>query len=185
MGLLVPHYARYDSGRVIYVSTFSKMLMPGLRVGFVAVEGPLYERLVRLKRVNDVATANLIQRAVEAYVTVGRYQFHLRRSCQLYRKRRDAMMLAIGRYLPADVRVAPPLGGLFVWLRLPEPLSADKLLPLACAAGVAFSPGSTFFPDAAQGTPFIRLNFAMQPPDEIEQGIKRLGKVIRKEVRER
>src|SRR5512147_1726495 len=90
-------------GRVIYVSTFSKMLMPGLRVGFLVAEGPVYECLVNFKRVNELATSNLIQHALEAYVTVGRYQAHLHRSCQIFRKRRDVMVSAIQRYLPAGV----------------------------------------------------------------------------------
>jgi GntR family transcriptional regulator/MocR family aminotransferase len=167
-------------GKVIYASTFSKMLMPGLRVGFLAAEGPVYDSLVSRKRVNDLATSNLIQRALEAYVTVGRYQAHLRRSCQVYRKRRDAMLLAINRHLPAGVRVDPPQGGLFVWLRLPDNLSSEKLLPLACEEGVSFAPGSSFFPDGSDGECCMRLNFAAQPPEDIEEGIKRLGKAIKR-----
>jgi GntR family transcriptional regulator/MocR family aminotransferase len=166
-------------GRVVYVSTFSKMLMPGLRVGFLVAEGPVYDGLVSYKRVNDLATSNLIQRALEAYVTVGRYQAHLRRSCRVYRKRRDAMLQAIDRHLPADVHVTPPQGGLFIWLQLPDDLSSEELLPLACAKGVAFAAGSTFFPNRSDGEHAMRLNFAMHPPETIEAGIKRLGKAIR------
>jgi GntR family transcriptional regulator/MocR family aminotransferase len=165
---------------VIYISTFSKMLMPGLRVGFVAADGPFYDSLVSFKRVNDLATSNLIQHALEAYVTVGRYQAHLRRSCQLYRKRRDAMLLAINRYLPADVQVNSPQGGLFIWLCLPEALSAEKLLPLACEQGVNFMPGNAFFPDGTGGEHCLRLNFVIQTPDEIEEGISRLGKAMKR-----
>jgi GntR family transcriptional regulator / MocR family aminotransferase len=167
-------------GRVIYVSTFSKMLMPGLRVGFVAADGPFYDALVSFKRVNDLATSNLIQHALEAYVTVGRYQAHLRRSCQLYRKRRDAMLQAINRYLPAGVQMNVPQGGLFIWLCLPDGLSAEKLLPLACEQGVNFVPGNLFFPDGADGEHCLRLNFVIQPPDEIDEGIKRLGQAIKR-----
>src|SRR4030095_2178204 len=90
-------------GRVIYINTFSKILMPGLRVGFLVAEGPVYDCLVNFKRVNDLATSTLVQRALEAYVTVGRYQAHLRRSCQIFHKRRDVMLLAIQRYMPAEI----------------------------------------------------------------------------------
>ncbi|MCP4536300.1 MAG: PLP-dependent aminotransferase family protein [Chloroflexi bacterium] len=166
-------------GRVIYVSTFSKMLMPGLRVGFLVAEGPVYDSLVSYKRVDDLATSNLNQRALEAFVTVGRYQAHLRRSCRVYGQRRDAMLSAINRYLPAGVRVNPPQGGLFVWLRLPDGVSSEKLLPLACEQGVAFAPGGRFFPDGSDGERYLRLNFAVQSPEDIEEGIKRLGKVTR------
>jgi GntR family transcriptional regulator/MocR family aminotransferase len=167
-------------GRVIYASTFSKMLMPGLRVGFLLIEGPVYESLVDFKHVNDLATSTLIQRALEAYVTVGRYQAHLRRSCQLFRKRRDAMVAAIRHYLPADVHFDIPHGGLFLWVCLPDNVSADDLLPLACKEGVDFVPGSRFFQDGVQGKNWMRLNFVVQAPDEIEEGIKRLGTAIEK-----
>jgi len=166
-------------GRVIHVSTFSKMLMPGLRVGFLFIEGPIYESLVNFKRVNDLATSTLIQRALEAYVTVGRYQAHLRRSCQVFRKRRDAMVIAIKRHLPDNVEFDVPQGGLFIWARLPDNMSSEKLLPLAYEAGVDFVPGSRFFPSREQRSAWMRLNFVVQPPDKIEEGIKRLGQVIK------
>jgi GntR family transcriptional regulator/MocR family aminotransferase len=165
-------------GRVIYVSTFSKILMPGLRVGFLVAEGPVYDSLVNFKRVNDLATSTLVQRALEAYVTVGRYQSHLRRSCQIFHKRRNVMLSAIQRYLPADVRLDPPQGGMFIWLQLPEKLSSEKLLALAWEEGVTFASGNEFFPDALDGRNWLRLNFVAQPPDQIEEGIKRLGKAI-------
>jgi GntR family transcriptional regulator/MocR family aminotransferase len=166
-------------GRVIYISTFSKMLMPGLRVGFIVADGPVYECLVKFKRVNDLATSTLVQRALEAYVTVGRYQAHLRRSCQMFRKRRDAMLSAIDRHLPAGVHVDPPQGGMFIWLQLPDHLSADELLAPARKEGVDFAPGSGFYPDGADGGDRLRLNFTVQPPERIEEGIKRLGKALR------
>ncbi len=166
-------------GRVIYASTFSKMIMPGLRVGFLVVDGPVYAALVDYKRVNDLSTANLHQRALEAYVTVGRYQAHLRRTTQLYRRRRDTMIEAINRYLPASVEAKTPQGGLFLWLSLPDAWSAETLLPLAQAEGVSFAPGYRFFPEPARGKRFLRLNFASQTPDQIVEGIKRLGKALR------
>jgi len=167
-------------GRVIYVSTFSKILMPGLRVGFLVAEGPIYQRLVDFKRVNDLATSTLIQRALEVYVTVGRYQSYLRRSCQIFRKRRDALLSAIQRYLPSDIALDPPHGGLFIWLQLPEQLSSEKLLPLAWEEGVDFSPGVGFFSDGLEGRNWLRLNFAAQAPDQIEEGIRRLGRAMKR-----
>ncbi len=166
-------------GRVIYVSTFSKMLMPGLRVGFLVADGPVHDGLVRFKHASDLATSSLVQRALEAYVTVGRYQAHLRRSSQEFRRRRDAMSAAVRKYLPAGIQVDVPQGGLFFWIRLPDGMSADELLPLACEKGVSFAPGSSFFPDPAGGADWMRLNFAAQPPDEIGEGLQRLAKAIK------
>ena len=164
-------------GRVIYTSTFSKMLMPGLRVGFLVASGPVYGRLLDCKRVTDLASSNLIQQALEAYITVGRYQAHLRRACQTYSRRRDVMLDALSRYLPAGTRCSPPQGGLFVWLQLPAGLSANELYPVAAEEGVTFAPGSLFFP-AERAQPYLRLNLAMHPPDVIEEGIRRLGRAV-------
>ena len=167
-------------GRVIYVGTFSKLLMPGLRVGFLVAEGPIFDLLAQLKRVNDLMTSTLTQRALEVYVTVGRYQAHVRRSCQVYRRRRDAIIKAIGRELPAGAQVVSPQGGLFVWLRLPEGVSALRLLPLAAEEGVAYAPGPRFFPQPAEGERYLRLNFATQTPEDIDEGIRRLARALQR-----
>jgi GntR family transcriptional regulator/MocR family aminotransferase len=150
-------------------------LMPGLRVGFIVANGPIFDSLLNFKRLSDLATSTLIQRALDAYVTVGRYQTYLHRSCQLFRKRRDAMLEAIDRYLPTDVSFDVPKGGLFLWLRLPQNISADELLPLACEEGVSFAPGSIFFTDDVNGKEWMRLNFSAQPVEDVEEGVKRLG----------
>jgi GntR family transcriptional regulator/MocR family aminotransferase len=162
-------------GRVIYTGTFSKMLMPGLRVGYLLAEGPIFERLVWQKKVQDLSTSSLMQRTLDMYVTVGRYQAHLQRSTRLYHQRRDAMLVAIRHFLPASVTVFPPRGGLFLWLKLPEGISALSLMPLALEEGVEFAPGTRFFANPAEGEGYLRLNFAVHTPEEIVVGIKRLG----------
>jgi GntR family transcriptional regulator/MocR family aminotransferase len=167
-------------GLVIYTGSFSKMLMPGLRVGYLLADGPVFARLVRQKRVSDLTTSTLMQRALDVFVTVGRYQAHLRRSCRLYSQRRDAMLAALRRHLPADAEAEPPLGGLFLWLRLPERLSSLELLPLAAQEGVTFASGDRFFPDPAEGRRFLRLNFAVRTPAEIDEGVRRLGRAVRR-----
>ncbi len=162
-------------GRVIYMSTFSKMLIPGLRVGFVVAEGPVCAHLLRSKRCHDLATCNLIQRALKDYVSVGRYAAHLQRSCTLYRRRRDAMLAALERHMPSECSWLRPKGGLFVWLRLPGGIKASELLPKACEEGVVYAPGGNFHLDPAQGEGFMRLNFASNSEEVIEEGIRRLG----------
>ncbi len=166
-------------GRVIHISTFSKMLMPGLRVGFLVADGPVYDGLVKFKRVNDLATSSLIQRALHDYVTVGRYQAHLRRSSQIFRKRRDAMFSAMQRNLLSGIQLEIPQGGLFFWMKLPEGLSADELLPVAIREGVDFMPGSGFFLNPAEGAGWLRLNFVVQDERKIEMGMERLGRAMR------
>jgi GntR family transcriptional regulator/MocR family aminotransferase len=165
------------SGRVIYVSTFSKMLVPGLRLGFLVAEGPVYEGLLACKRVSDLATSSLAQRALEAYITVGRYQAHLRRACRVYRRRRDAMLAALDHHMPVGTRWQTPQGGLFMWLQLPAGLSVSQLYPLAEEEGVTFAPGPLFSPcECAQDC--LRLNFVMHPPDVTEEGVRRLGRAL-------
>ena len=165
-------------GQVIYVSTFSKMLMPGLRVGFIVADGPVYDSLLNFKRLSDLATSTLIQRALDAYMTVGRYQTYLHRSCQIFRTRRDAMVKALKRHMPGS-SFEIPKGGLFIWLRLPRALSASELHPIAQKEGVSFAPGNSFFIDGKRGGDWLRLNFAAQPVEDIEEGIKRLGAAVR------
>lgn len=165
-------------GHVIYVSTFSKMLMPGLRMGFVLADGPVVGRLAALHRLEELASCQPIQRALEGFMTIGRYRTHLRRSCRVYRRRRDALLLAAARHLPPEVAWQQPHGGFFLWLRLPTGCSADALLPAAVEAGVSFAPGSAFFPTASEGRRFARLSFAGHEPEELEEGMRRLGAVL-------
>lgn len=165
-------------GRVIYVGTFSKMLMPGLRVGFLAADGPVFKRLIQCKRVNDLSTSPLIQRTLDLFVTVGRYQAHLRRSIRLYRARRDAMTATVKHDLPPEVEFFSPQGGLFLWLRLPQNQTASRLLIRAGAEGVEVSPGTRFFIQPQDGEHYLRLNFAVCTPEEIEEGMRRLGRAF-------
>lgn len=164
-------------GRVIYVNTFSKMLMPGLRVGYLVASGPVYDRLLACKRATDLTTSNPIQRALEAYITVGRYQKHLRRACREYRRRRDAMLAALARHMPSGAQWRSPQGGLFLWLRLPGDLSANALFPVAEREGVIYAPGSIFYP-GERVQPYLRLNFSALPPERVEEGIRRLGRAV-------
>lgn len=178
-GRMQPALKAFDSGgQVIYIGSFSKMLMPGLRVGFLVAEGPIYQQLTQFKRVNDLMTSTLTQRALDLYVTVGRYQAHVRRSSQAYRKRRDLLAQAIDELLPAECSYNLPQGGLFLWLRLPEGIAARALYTQALQEGVQFAPGPRFFAQPEQGESFLRLNFAAVPQERIYEGIRRLQRAI-------
>ncbi|THB77828.1 MAG: PLP-dependent aminotransferase family protein [Desulfobulbaceae bacterium] len=166
-------------GCVIYVSTFSKMLMPDLRVGFLAAEGPIYDSLVNLKCLNDLATSNLTQRALDAYLSVGSYHAHLRKMVRIYKQRRDDMITALEENLSGYVDFSIPRGGLFVWLQLNESIATRELVSRSLRAGVGFAPGSGFFLEEDQYENYLRLNFAYQTKPSIDKGIKRLAEVIK------
>lgn len=177
-GQAQPALKALDScGRAIYVGTFSKILAPGLRLGFLVASSPVYEQLVASKRLTDLASPSLLQRALAAYMTVGRYQGYLQRICRVYRQRRDAMLAALEENLPSGAYWFPPQGGLFIWLKLPRDLSTAELYPLAVEEGVIFAPGFPCFPGEREES-HLRLNFAVQPPERIEEGVKRLGRAL-------
>ncbi len=168
-------------GRVIYLGTFSKLLVPGLRLGYLLADGPALARLTDLKRSHDLTTSPLVQRVVDRFVSVGRYQSHLRRTTRLYRLRRDTLVAALAEHLP-EARLRPPTGGLFAWVRLeglPAGVTTSGLLRQALAAGVSFAPGDRFFPTPADGDAFLRLNFTVRTPEEIEEGVRRLAHAVR------
>jgi GntR family transcriptional regulator/MocR family aminotransferase len=165
------------AGNVIHVSTFSKMLMPGPRVGFVLARGPLLERLIAVKRQTDLGTSGLIQRALEAYVGEGRWRAHTRRVSRIYKGRRDAMVAALARYLPPEAEWTVPKGGFFIWVRLPAWVSITDLYVAAIERRVAFAPGPLFFP-GTPAYPAFRLSFSQQPPERILEGIERLGEAL-------
>ncbi len=175
-----PALKAFDNGNnVIYTGTFSKMLMPGLRIGYIMAHGPVYENLLELKRINDLATSDLIQRALDMYISVGRYQSYLRRACREYRARRDAMAGAIERYLPKEAQFNLPLGGLFIWLKLPPGVEDERVVRAAAAEKLVLAAGCAYF-TGQDSHSYLRLNFAMPNVEKIEEGIRRLGRAIEK-----
>ena len=178
-GVALPPLKSIDTaGNVIYVSTFSKILMPDLRIGFLAAMGPIYDRLVSLKCLNDLATPNLSQRSLNAYLSVGSYQSHLRKLTRIYKKRRDVMVGAITKYLGSQVEFQIPQGGLFLWLSLKRPLPAEELFKRCFEEGVSYVPGNRYLIDKSDYEHNLRLNFAYQPEEAIYKGIERIGKVL-------
>ncbi len=166
-------------GNVVHISTFSKMLMPGPRVGFVLTRGPLLEHLIAIKRQTDLGTSGLVQRVLYIYVSEGRWRAHTRRVRRVYRRRRDAMVAALEAHMPPQVRWSTPRGGFFIWVRLPDGTSVTDLYLAALEQGVAFAPGPLFFP-GPPAYPAFRLSFAQHPPERIAEGLERLGAALRR-----
>jgi 2-aminoadipate transaminase len=165
------------SGNVLYLSTFSKTLAPGLRLGWVVAPIEVIQRLVQAKQGADLHTSTFAQMLAFEVSREGFLDRHVRFIRTVYRERRDAMLAALRRYVPAAVRWTTPQGGLFLWVTLPEPMDAAEILPAAIAENVAFVPGTAFFADGS-GRNTFRLNFSNASPERIQEGIRRLGSVL-------
>jgi GntR family transcriptional regulator/MocR family aminotransferase len=166
-----------SAGNIIHISTYSKMLMPGPRIGFVLTQDPLLERLVTLKHQIDIGASELIQRTLEAYIGEGRWRAHTRRVSRIYHKRRDAMVAALEQFFPPQAKWTVPKGGFFLWVRLPDKISIRDLYQAAIDRGVAFAPGPMFFP-GEPAYPAFRLSFSQRTEEQIHEGIRRLGEVL-------
>jgi len=161
---------------VIHVGTFSKILMPGLRVGWVVAPPAVIEKLVQAKQAADLHTNTLGQHLALELVRSGLLHHHLPMLRRAYRQRRDAMLAALRKHFPADSSWTSPEGGLFLMLTLPMDLNSRLLLPEAIENGVAFVPGEEFHLDGA-GANTLRLNFSCPDPAQIDEGIARLARV--------
>ncbi|HEX6289889.1 MAG TPA: PLP-dependent aminotransferase family protein [Herpetosiphonaceae bacterium] len=180
----LPLKARDTTGLVIYLTSFSKVLMPGLRIGLLVATPPLLEALVAVKRLSDMHSPQLTQRALSEYLERGHFAAHLRATKALYRERRDAMAVSLQRYFPADVTWNIPGGGLCFWVGLPPGLRSTELYEEAIDHGVAFAPGQVFFPDpSVQG--YMRLSFAACPPEAIDRGVRILGELLDEQLMRR
>lgn len=170
------------AGNCLYIGTFSKMLVPGLRVGYIVAEGPVLTQLERYKRMLDLSSPGLVQRVLERFVDVGSYRNHLNRLCRTYRMRRDIMLDCAQKWLPRCVHITPPSGGLFAWLRLPEDVHADALAETAPHHGVAIASGTAFFPQPQEGARHIRINFCRHDENTLKEAMRRLGTAMQKSI---
>jgi 2-aminoadipate transaminase len=176
----------YSIGNVIYLSTFSKTLAPGLRLGWIVAPGDVIAKLVQLKQGADLHTSTFTQ--VVAY-EVAKDNFldeHVKLIRKVYRERRDVMLEALKKYFPAEVTWTHPQGGLFLWVTLPEGMDCNKLFEAALKENVAFVPGDCFYAGnfAKEGCRHLRLNFSYGQPEQIREGIRRLSVAIKHQMRE-
>jgi len=164
-------------GDVVHVGTFSKVLSPGLRLGYVVAPRPVLDRLVLFKQGADLHTDSLAQAAVVRFCRENDLDAHVRGLCAAYRERRDAMLAALSDLMPAGATWTRPEGGMFVWVTLPEGADAVRLLAAAIERRVAFVPGTAFHADGTGGRS-LRLNFTSRPPDAIREGVARLAAAL-------
>lgn len=176
-----PLAAMDEDGHVIYLSTFSKTLSPGMRLGWVAASREIIQALVIAKQATDLHTNTIQQRAAARLLAEFDYDAHIAALCSVYGERCTAMIEAIERYFPEQCRWTRPQGGLFLWVELPPTVRAEDLFEDSLREGVAFVPGAPFFADNPRHN-FMRMNFSNRPPEVIEKGVKIIAGALKRRM---
>jgi len=175
----------YSIGNVIYLSTFSKTLAPGLRLGWIVAPPEVISKLTQLKQGADLHTSTFAQMVAYEVARDGFLDEHVKLIRRVYRERRDAMLEALQAEFPSEVTWTRPQGGLFLWVSLPDGMDAQRLFKAAIQENVAFVPGDSFYaPNGGneEGRRHLRLNFSAAKPEQIREGIRRLGVAIRRQL---
>jgi len=175
-------YSLDNEGYVISLGTFSKILCPGLRLAWVLGDKKIIEKIVIMKQATDLCTTILNQLIVYEYCRQNDIDKNIESNIKIYRKKRDVMLKALSKYFPSEASWTKPEGGFFVFVTLPEYIDVDVMFPEAIEEGVAYVSGSAFFANG-KGKNTMRLSFCYPKEEDIEEGIKRLGKVIKKRIK--
>src|SRR5437867_1895553 len=177
-----PPLAALDrEGRVIYLSTFSKTLCPGLRIAWIAASVEFIGRFVTAKQGMDLCCPALTQAIAAEFCAAGHLSSRVGAIVERYRRKRDTMLTALAREMPPGVTWTHPQGGLFLWVRLPDGMDTERLLPLAVEEGVAYVVGTGFHADGG-GRNAMRLNFSFPSEPEIEEGVRRLARIVQRNL---
>ena len=171
----------YPEG-VLYTGSFSKLLSPGMRVGYVVAPEAIFKKLVQVKQAADLHTPSFTQRIVHEVIKDGFLDQHIPAIRELYAHQCQAMLAALKQHFPSAAHWNPPQGGMFIWVSLPPQIDTTRLLEQAIARDVAFVPGAPFFCATPQ-TNTLRLSFVTVPVEKIQTGVARLGELIAGELR--
>jgi 2-aminoadipate transaminase len=180
-GSPLPPLRSLDSEFVIYASTFSKILSPGVRLGWAVAPAPVMEKMNIGKQASDLCSSSISQYFVSAYFDSRPWEEYVRSLIEIYRRRRDVMLDALAEHFPREAEWTHPQGGLFIWATLPDYIDTTDLLARALDEHVAFVPGRAAFLDGRGGSS-MRLNFSGVDESQIREGIRRLGEVVREQV---
>jgi 2-aminoadipate transaminase len=173
----------FSIGNVIYLSTFSKTLAPGLRLGWIVAPPNIISKLVQLKQGADLHTSTFTQQVAFEVARGGFLDHHVKLIRRVYRERRDVMLQALKEFFPPEVTWTHPQGGLFLWVTLPESMDSQSLFQSALAENVAFVPGDCFYAgNGPESCRHLRLNFSHPNPEQIREGIRRLSVAVKRQL---
>jgi 2-aminoadipate transaminase len=172
-----PLASRWHDGTV-YLGSFSKVLAPGLRLGYLVAPKPLFPKLLQAKQAADLHTPSFNQRVVYEVIRDGFLRDHVPTIQARYKAQRDAMRVALEQHMPRGCHWNVPVGGMFFWVELPAGVDALALLPQAVERGMAFVPGAAFYADHPRANT-LRLSFVTVPPDRIAQGVALLAQALK------
>jgi len=172
----------YDTkGRVVYISTFSKILAPGFRIGWIIASKVILDKFIQGKQAADLCTNVFSQYVAYEYIKGGYLDKHVERIKELYKRKRDVMLEALKEYFPSEVKWTMPKGGMFIWITLPKSIDTRLMFQKAIAKKVAYVVGEAFYPEGGDYNS-MRLNFSYSEDELIKEGIERLAEVIQDEL---
>jgi len=178
-GAPIPALKALDKhGYVIYLSTFSKVLFSGFRIGWVAAPEQVLNKFAHLKQLTDLHVNTPGQAVMDRFLRYGYYDEHLKGIRKDYSRKRDIMLEALDKYALPDLNWNRPEGGYYIWCRLPGKVVQTKMIVKAAEKGVSYVPGDGCYPNGTQGESYARLNFTFCSPDNIREGIRRLMEAV-------
>lgn len=181
-GEAMPSLKSMDTkGLVVFLGTFSKILAPGYRLGWICADGEIYEKYNFMAQAASLQATTIGQLETAKFIEMYDLDAHVQKIIEVYGKRRDLMYNTMLEEFPAEVKFAKPTGGLFMWVELPEHMDAAELAKECLKENVAYVPGEGFYPDGQTKNTF-RMNYSMMPEDKIVEGIKRIAKVLKANI---
>ncbi|MGJ7921854.1 PLP-dependent aminotransferase family protein [Neobacillus sp. LXY-4] len=181
-GDALPPVKHFDTeGRVIYMSTFSKIFTPGLRLGWICADDSFIDKYVAFKQIADLHTDSFAQRITAKYMELYDIEEHINKIKAVYKERCTVMLSCIEEFFPKHLSYSKPEGGLFIWIELPDSVDSGQLFAECLENNVAFVPGAPFFPNGTKKNA-LRLNYSNMPKDKIIEGMKRIGEVLHRKL---
>lgn len=181
-GMSLPAIKSFDNcGNILCTGSFSKIFCPGFRIGWIAGDKDIIRKYVLVKQGTDLQCNTIAQMTIHEYLKRYNINDHIKKIVEVYKQRKDVAIRCIERYFPENIKFSHPQGGLFIWVELPENISAREILEKCLERKIAFVPGGSFFPVKHKENTF-RINYSNMPQEKIEKGIQIIGEVLKEHL---